>query len=216
MLVSVCCDVYITLHTTQLTYTHTTHILSREDLEEALETTQNPMVWKVRDAGDAMFGESEEAWAVGELLRVDPDFSVYDFAEHMQHYMLPVFLEGFLSGNAAMMECVCEGQAESLWQTNFKERTTKGEVPDTGVLDIDHLDVASTIVTDHTPYLVVTFVTQQVNCTRSVETGDIATGHEGDIRQVFYHMKLKKDFESEHFDWKITEMQFQNMAALAG
>jgi len=36
-----------------------------EDLRETIETSQHPLVWKVRDAHDRIFSETDTAFALG-------------------------------------------------------------------------------------------------------------------------------------------------------
>ena len=81
-----------------------------EDLRDSYETTQNPVVWAVRDSVDEVFAESDEAAAITELKRLDPEFSLPAFMEEMEEYMIPKFVEAYLKGDMEVLRQMCSGE----------------------------------------------------------------------------------------------------------
>ena len=104
-------------------------------------------------------------------------------------------------------------QAANLVFASLKEREKQGVTWDNRILDIDHVDFQNATVVNDVPSIVVTFVCQQVECHRDKE-GKIVKGSETAIQNVTYVWALRRDFESEHFDYKIMEMHSMAMLSL--
>lgn len=184
-----------------------------EDAKETYETSQHPLVWRVREANDAMFSETEQGWAIGEMQKLDAAFDSNLFLEDMEEYMIPVFVEAFMKPNMALLQSVTEEQAARVVFASAREREVQGHYWDTRILDIAHIDMIGALVEDGTPYVTLTFVAQHVHCVRD-KKGKIVEGSETELKSMFYVWKVRRDFENPHFDWKITELGFQRLFAL--
>lgn len=185
-----------------------------EDWKEVYETSQHPVVYKLREAEDTILGETDIGWAVGELQRQDPGFDQNLFLEDMEEYMIPVVINAFLAPNIPMLKVCCEGSAARLiWQSN-KERVTAGHAWDPRILDVDHIDMQKVIVVHNIPYVHLTFSCQQVNCVRD-KKGEVVEGSETELKRVFYQWIMRRDFENPDFDWKIAEFHFHKVDFLA-
>lgn len=184
-----------------------------DDFQDQLETTQNPLVWKLRDTGDAVFRETELAWATGKMLEKDPTFNMLEFVDHMKDYQIPTFVKALLEGNQDVLTCMTEGQALNFVQQHLKQRITQGHFVDTQILDVDHVDVQAIIVIDHEPLIKLSFVVQQINCVKN-KKGEIVEGYESDVKQVAYVFLMRRDFHSKHFDWRLREVAFDVMMSL--
>lgn len=149
-----------------------------EELKENWETSQDPRVWKMRDAADRVFGETEIGHAIGEIMRADPTFELHTFLMDMENYMIPVIVEAFRRGDQKLLiQCVDGNARHQVWAT-FKERDIQKVDWDDRILDIRALDLAAARVIDDVPCLSVSFVCQHVNCHRAVKDGTIVQGSE--------------------------------------
>lgn len=186
---------------------------SIEDAKETYETSQHPLIWRVRDANDALFNETEQGWAMGELMKIDSAFDEALFLEDMEEYMIPVVVEAFMKPNMALLQSVTEENAARVVFASTREREVTGHYWDTRILDISHIDMIGAVVEDGTPYVTLTFVCQHVHCVRD-KKGKIVEGSESELKNMFYVWKVRRDYENPHFDWKITELGFQRLFAL--
>jgi import inner membrane translocase subunit TIM44 len=184
-----------------------------EDARETYETSQHPLVWKVRDAEDAVFGETEQGFAIGEIQFNDPSFSINKFLEEMEHYMIPIVVEACLKGDKELLDSVTEEQAQRVVFASLKERETLGHYWDRRILDISHVDVQNVTMVNEEPLIILSFVCQHVNCVRNAK-GKIVEGGQGIFKNVFYQWVLRRDFDSDDFDWKIRELSSQTIFSL--
>jgi hypothetical protein len=184
-----------------------------EDARDAYETSQHPLVWQMRDVGDRVFGETETGWALGEMLELDQRFNQERFLDDMEVDMIPIVTKAFLRGDKDILEAVCEGQAARAVFASMKEREVKKETYDERILDISHVDMSQATVVEDTPMLLLSFMCQHVHCIRNAK-GEITEGSESDIRSVYYQWMVRRDFESEIFDYKLVELQLQRVHAL--
>lgn len=84
----------------QSTHAQTTrcvHLHSKIQARETFETSQHPMIWKMRDASDVIFSETETGHALGELRKIDPSFDVMDLVQDVEEYMIPVVINSRLT-----------------------------------------------------------------------------------------------------------------------
>jgi len=185
----------------------------KEALSEAYETSQHPLVWKLRAVVDGGIGESEEGWAKSKLLEADPFFDELSFLEEMENYMIPAVVPGFRGMNRAMMEVVCENQALRQVNASFKERETTGHHWETGILHIDIGEISRFLVVENTPLVVLAFSCQHRNMVRDNE-GVIVKGSEYGFITVTYMWVLRRDTTSEYFNYKIVEMATNEVFSL--
>ncbi|MES1918731.1 hypothetical protein MHBO_000648 [Bonamia ostreae] len=78
-----------------------------EDLKESLETTQNPIVWKIRDVGDRMFAETDTSFALRNVNNIEPDFSPYEFLNELKLNILPVMVQAIIDCDMEFIEQTC-------------------------------------------------------------------------------------------------------------
>ena len=113
-----------------------------EDWRDYYETSQDPLFWRVRDIAEMVVGETEMGVALGELKRIDPNWSLQTFLEDMQSYFIPVVLEAMLVGDMILLKSVCQDQAATHVYTQWKENEAKKIYWDKRILNIRHLDVS--------------------------------------------------------------------------
>jgi hypothetical protein len=115
----------------------------REDFDEYLETTQNPVVIRARETLDAVMEPTDSAVAMDELYARDPDFSLIEFLEEMEHDVIPEFVHAWLSADTPFIEDLCEADALRTARGEFIARQTLGHYYDTTVMGIDNVSVRS-------------------------------------------------------------------------
>merc|ERR1719476_512007 len=66
------------------------------DYQEQWDTTQNPIIWKVRDMADKVTMESDFAHCVKAIRQQWPDFWLEDFLEVFEQDIAPKMIRKFL------------------------------------------------------------------------------------------------------------------------
>ena len=143
-----------------------------EDVKLTWETSQHPLLFKVRDVTDRVIGETEMGFALGEIQKVDPSFDLLSFQREMEEYQIPVVITAYLRGSPSdqrlLAQC-SEGPAATLMRASFHERLAQGEEWDSRILDISNVELQKAIMLKDMPVLLVAFMVQQVNCVRKVK-----------------------------------------------
>ncbi|CAM9397102.1 unnamed protein product [Discosporangium mesarthrocarpum] len=140
-----------------------------EDVQEAWETSQHPMVYTVSSAWDSMTAESELAVGIKELRRLDPSFNVEDWKADMVEHFLPDFMSAFLEGDAEMLgEWTGEACRKKL-EAEVTQRKADGVMVDPHVLDIRQGEVLAIKMDANrsNPIVALQFMCQQINCVRN-------------------------------------------------
>eukprot|EP00457_Paulinella_chromatophora_P004234 gb/GEZN01004244.1/.p1 GENE.gb/GEZN01004244.1/~~gb/GEZN01004244.1/.p1 ORF type:complete len:604 (+),score=149.72 gb/GEZN01004244.1/:162-1814(+) len=185
-----------------------------EDFKDIYETSQHPLVWKARDLQDTVMGESEMGWALGELIRQDEHFSIAEFQEEMEEYMIPLVTEAYLKGDELLLYSVCEKAAQHTVHASCKGRQTSGDIWDPRIFDIDQVQVEAATVEGDIPIISISYMVQQVNCVKNKE-GKVISGHETNIKSVYYKWDVRRDFENPDFDWKLCKFETQEVFSLS-
>jgi len=174
-----------------------------EDLRETYDTSQHPMIEQLRTMQDKLLGETPTGYALGELMKIDPDFNLPEFVQELEEYLIPMIIKGYLRGDKTLLYNCVEDQAEMKINQSLRLRENQKEVWDDRILDVSHIEVAEARMINDVPHLHVTFVVQQVNCIRDARTGEIVRGNEAAVVNEVYSWLMRRDFEGEDFDWKI-------------
>lgn len=114
----------------------------REDFDEYVETTQNPMVLAAREAVDTITAPTDTSLALEEIHYMDPEFNLTEFLEEMEFEMIPKVVTAYLKADNAYMESLCEGHAVRAIMGEFIQRQTLGHVYDERILDISQVTVS--------------------------------------------------------------------------
>ena len=143
-----------------------------DDLKLTWETSQHPMLFRVRDVTDRVIGETEMGFALGEIMKLDPSFDLLSFQQEMEEYQIPVVITAYLRGSPSdqrMLAQACEGPAATLMRASFHERLAQGEEWDHRILDISNVELQKAVMVKDLPVLLLAFMVQQVNCVRKVK-----------------------------------------------
>ncbi|KAJ6829273.1 mitochondrial import inner membrane translocase subunit TIM44-2 [Iris pallida] len=77
-----------------------------EDMRERWETSDHPVVHKIQDLNESVFGETATALSFKEIRRRDPSFSLPDFVAEVQEMVRPV-LNAYLKGDTETLKKYC-------------------------------------------------------------------------------------------------------------
>mmetsp|Transcript_49052 Transcript_49052/g.138848 ORF Transcript_49052/g.138848 Transcript_49052/m.138848 type:complete len:199 (+) Transcript_49052:1007-1603(+) len=75
-----------------------------EDVREAWETSQNPWVYRLSSLWDSVSYETEEAMAVREFRRADPNFSLEVWEKEVSQDLLPEILGAWMRGDMQFLK----------------------------------------------------------------------------------------------------------------
>jgi len=178
-----------------------------EDAREALETSQNPMVYKMYSAYDSVFAETEMGEAIREFRKLDPHFTLDGFIDEMETEIAPTVLKAFFRGDITTIESFCSEGAGAAVKASIKDRQSQGRKMDESILSIGDIHIAAAKVVDKMgPMIVVQFMVQQINCLYDLK-GNVVEGNENDIQGVFYILALTKEYNetTAQVQWKIKE-----------
>eukprot|EP00903_Cladosiphon_okamuranus_P005734 g5690.t1 len=180
-----------------------------EDVQEAWETSQHPLVYKLSSAWDSLTAESDEGIGVRELRRLDPSFSVEDWKRDIQELFLPEFMSAFLRGDVELLQQWTGEACFNKLASEAKQRKADGMVLDPHVLDVRQGEVLA-IKADAekaNPTIALQFMCQQINCVRN-KKGEILEGAEDDIRATYYILAFQREFNDDEAElrWKVVDM----------
>ncbi|KAK9154930.1 hypothetical protein Sjap_002410 [Stephania japonica] len=77
-----------------------------EDMRERWETSDNPVVHKIQDLNESVFGETATAISFKEIRRRDPYFSLPEFVAEVQDMIRPT-LNAYIKGNVEALKKTC-------------------------------------------------------------------------------------------------------------
>ncbi|GFY99564.1 translocase inner membrane subunit 44-2 [Actinidia rufa] len=80
-----------------------------EDMRDRWETTDNPVVHKIQDLSESVFGETATAVSFKEIRRRDPSFSLPDFVTEVQEVVKPA-LNAYFKGNVEVLKKYCSNE----------------------------------------------------------------------------------------------------------
>jgi len=180
---------------------------SAEDAREALETSQNPLVYRMFSAYDSVFAETEEGEAVRAFRKMEPDFLVQTALEEIEDDLAPTVIKAFLRGDMATIDGYCSEGAGAAVKQSIRDRLAAGRKSNETILSISDINLMTAKVVDKVgPIMVVSFMCQQINCLYD-NKGNVVEGSEDEIVGVFYVFGLTREYDEvdTEYKWKIKE-----------
>jgi len=185
-----------------------------EDARDAYETSQNPIVWHLREVGDTLTEESDAGRAFGKIIEIYPEFTIPDFLKEMEYYMIPSVITAYRRGDMSTLSEVCEGSAYKAVLGEFTQRKTLGITYDDKILDIRRVEYTQAQMLNQTdPVIVFTFMCQHICCHKDL-IGNIVHGSPHQIENIFYSWAVAPDVVSLDYNWKLVEMMAQDIQYL--
>lgn len=157
-----------------------------EDVREAWETSQNPLVYRISELWDAMSYETDDAIATKELQRLDPTFSLEKFKHTMCETICPRLIHDWIAGDESALEGYFSSDMYRLLCQDIKSRKEEKRFIDPHVLAVDmaELFVPPQDFSKRSPMIAGYVRVQQIYCTRN-EIGEIL-----EVRPLFPDVPL--------------------------
>lgn len=189
-----------------------------EDLQERWETSDSPVVHKIQDINDRVFGENDSAMSFKEIRRRDPMFSLPDFVAEVQEVIKPV-LNAYLKGDFKVLSKYCSSEIVERCKAEHTAFKSQDIFFDNKILHVSEVDVRETKMMGSSPIIILAFQTQQVYCVRDRQ-GSIKDGSQDTIHTIYYLWAMQQ-MDSEDVDedaiysmWRLKEMQQLGVSAL--
>ncbi|CAN6479456.1 unnamed protein product [Victoria cruziana] len=189
-----------------------------EDMRERWETSDNPVVHKIQDLNETVFGETAAAISFKEIKRRDPTFSLPDFVAEVQEMVRPT-LQAYLKGDAEALKKTCAPEVIERCKAERMAYESQGIFFDNKILHISEVEVRETKLMGTTPIIVLAFQTQQIYCVRD-RHGAVTEGGKDTIHTVFYAWAMQQVDAEELGEnvfypvWRLREMQQLGIQAL--
>lgn len=181
-----------------------------EDMRERWETSDSPVVHKIQDLNESLFGETATAIALKEIRRRDPTFSFPDFLSEVQENARGV-LQAYLKGDIKELQKRCTREVVDRCRAERRAYESQGLFFDNKILHVSDLELKETKLLGNVPIIIVTFQTQQIFCVRD-KHGKITQGAKDDILTVYYAWAMQQvsteEMEEDDFfpQWQLREM----------
>ncbi|XP_020088970.1 mitochondrial import inner membrane translocase subunit TIM44-2-like isoform X1 [Ananas comosus] len=189
-----------------------------EDVRERWETSDNPVVHKIQDLNETVFGETATALSFKEIRRRDPSFSLPDFVAEVQEMIRPV-LTSYVKADIETLKKYCTREVIERCKGERTAYQAQGIFYDNKILHISEVDVRETKMMGSSPIIILSFQTQQIYCVRDRE-GNITDGGQDTIQNVYYLWAMQLIDPEELGEgayypvWRLREMQQQGIQAL--
>lgn len=189
-----------------------------EDMRERWHTSDHPVVNKIQDLNDSVFGENDSAMSFKEIRRRDPSFSLPEFASEVQEVVKPV-LNAYFKGDTEVLKKYCSSELINQCKREHNGNESLGIFLENKILHISDVEVRETKMMGETPLIIVQFHTQEVHCVRD-RLGAITEGSQDTIHTVHYlwamaQVDVEELGEGALFPiWRLRDMQRLGIRAL--
>ncbi|KAI7984067.1 Mitochondrial import inner membrane translocase subunit TIM44-2 [Camellia lanceoleosa] len=189
-----------------------------EDIRDRWDTTDNPVVHKIQDLSETVFGETSTALSFKEIHRRDPSFSLPEFVAEVEEVIKPV-LNAYFKGDAEVLKKYCRNEVIERCKAEHKAFESQGIFFDNKILHISDVEVRETKMMGDTPIIIVVFQTQQVYCVRD-RNGSVTEGGKDTIHTVYYAWAMEQVDVEELGEgalfpiWRLRELQQLGVNAL--
>eukprot|EP00250_Pteridium_aquilinum_P014724 c22158_g1_i2 orf=737-1726(+) len=189
-----------------------------EDIRERWETSDSPVVHKIQDLNESLFGETATAVALKVIRQRDPTFSFPDFLLEVQENARDV-LQAYLKGDIEELQKRCSREVVDRCRAERRAYESQGIFFDNKILHVSDIELKETKLLGNVPIIIITFQTQQIFCVRD-KHGKITQGAKDDILTVYYFWAMQQVSpeemeEGEIFpQWQLREMQQLGVQAI--
>ncbi|MCL7033751.1 hypothetical protein MKW94_000740 [Papaver nudicaule] len=189
-----------------------------EDVREAWETSDHPVVHKIQDMNETVFGETHAALSFKEIRRRDPSFSLPDFVAEVQEMIRPT-LNAYFKGDVETLKKCCSPEVIERCKAEKQAYESQGMYFSNKILHISDVEVHETKLMENSPIIIVVFQTQQIYCVMDKE-GSVTEGGKDTIQTVLYQWAMQQvDVDDQEEGalypiWRLRETQQLGMKAL--
>ncbi|GAB4830525.1 hypothetical protein Ancab_020236 [Ancistrocladus abbreviatus] len=189
-----------------------------EDIQERWETSDSPVVHKIQDLNEKVFGENPAALSFKEIRRRDLSFSLPEFVAEVQEVIKPI-LNAYIKGDVEVLKKYCSPEVVERCKAEHRAYESQGVFFDNKILHVSDIDVRETKMMGSTPIIILAFQTQQVYCVRD-RNGNVTEGGKDTIHTVYYAWAMQQMEADEigedgiYSMWRLREMQQLGVQAL--
>lgn len=154
-----------------------------------------------------VFEEGETAQVLGEIAKIDRNFRLDEFTQHIERTVAPAVIEAFMAGDEATLKEWCSDMCFSVLGEQIRQRKQAGLKFESRILELRNCELAAARMMEQGPVLMFSFYTQQVLCVRDA-LGAIREGGEDHVERVIYVLAMRRD--QHNFDplgaWQVLEL----------
>ncbi|CAI5489779.1 unnamed protein product, partial [Closterium sp. Naga37s-1] len=189
-----------------------------DDMKDRWETSDSPVVHRIQDLNDSIFGETATAMAVKEIRRRDPDFSLPDFIHEVQEDVLPV-LNAYMHGDLAALKARCRKEVVERCRAERSAMLAQGLHAHHRILHHSDVEVREVKLVGNDPVIILHFTSQQIFCLMDKQ-GKVHEGGKDNIMTMFHAWAMQQasmeDLAEDPSEpkWRLREMQQMGMQAL--
>ncbi|XP_027096574.2 mitochondrial import inner membrane translocase subunit TIM44-2-like [Coffea eugenioides] len=189
-----------------------------EDVRERWDTSDHPVVHKIQDLNETVFGETDTAMSFKEIRQRDPSFSLPEFVSEVQEVVKPV-LNAYFKKDFEVLKKYCSSEVVERCKAEHNAFESQDIFFDHKILHISDVEVRETKMMGDSPIIIVTFQTQQIYCVRD-RHGAVTEGGKDTIHTVYYAWAMQQVPPEELGEgaiypiWRLREMQQFGVQAL--
>lgn len=176
--------------------------------------SENPLIVLLRTIKNKVsgffFAETETGKTIKLFKSIDPNFKMEDFHKNLRDYILPELLEAYAKGHVQTLSHWFSEAPLSVYAAQQKFYKEQGLYPDSQILDIRDIDIASSkILPGDIPVFVVSCRVQEIPIYKNIKDDSLSAGNDSNIMQAAYVVALTRDFEKltdpDTEGWKVIE-----------
>lgn len=147
---------------------------------------------KLSDMFGGLFTKTELSEVLTEICKMDPNFDKEQFLVECEYRIIPNILEAMVRGDLEILKDWCYEAPFNVLAHPVKQAQAAGYRFDSKILDIDHVDLAMGKIMEQGPVLIITFISQQINCVRD-KSGAVVEGDPEKVQRMQYVWVMCRD-----------------------
>lgn len=176
-----------------------------------------------------VFSQNKISRAVKQMKALDPNFNLVNFISIFEAYVLPKFMDSYITFDEQKLRLHCGDIAFSLFCSNMRELKKMGLHLRTKILQLGDVELRGaensevifsckdSIIQNSQPILIFTFKTQQINYLQD-SNGIIISGSMDDIRELHYSISVtphpNTNIRGLEYPYLITELTIKGSAPI--
>ncbi|PIA36423.1 hypothetical protein AQUCO_03400362v1 [Aquilegia coerulea] len=161
-----------------------------EDVREGWETSDHPVVHKIQDLNERVFGETDDGLVYKEIRSRDPYFELEDFVAEVEKMIRPT-LDALHKGDVETLKKNCSPEVIERCLGEQRAYKIHGISYDHKILHVSDLAIERAKLMGSSPIIIVSFLTQQIYCVRNKD-GSISQGGENAIATMRYEFAMQQ------------------------
>lgn len=178
---------------------------------------------------ETIFGQNKISRVVRQIKALDPNFNLVDFMSIFEEYILPKFMDSYLSFDEQRLRLHCGDIAFRQFCSSMRELKKMGLHLRTKTLQLGDIELRGaensevifsckdSIIQNSRPILIFTFKTQQINYLQD-SNGRIISGSMDDIRELHYSISVtphpNTNLHGLEYPYLITELAIKGSAPI--